>query len=134
MDRNGQQASHRVNRIVLPSGKTIEVIHFGENSVAPPEQGELHRCRDCRSELVYPTRWVEAAEDSWQVTLRCPDCEAVREGIFTQRAVDAFDEELDAGMDAVVADMRRLTHANMLAEGERFFAALAADAILPEDF
>ena len=133
MDRNGQQASHRVKRVVLPSGKTIEVIHFGDQPVAP-EQGELHRCRDCRSELVYPTRWTEASEGSWQVTLRCPDCESVREGLFSQSAVDAFDEELDNGTNAVVADLRRLTHANMTCEGERFFAALAADAILPEDF
>lgn len=133
MDGNGQQASHRVKRVVLPSGKTIEVIHFGEDAFAPA-QGDLHRCRECRSELVHPTRWSEAAEGSWQVTLRCPDCEGVRDGVFTQDAVDAFDEELDSGTNAILADLRRLTHANMTAEGERFFAALAADAILPEDF
>jgi hypothetical protein len=133
MDPNRQQASHRVRRVVLPSGKTIEVVHFGHDPVAP-EEGELHRCRRCSSELVYPTRWSEAAEGSWQVTLRCPECEAVREDTFSQGAVDAFDEALENGTNAVVADLRRLTQANMTAEGERFFAALAADAILPEDF
>ena len=133
MDRNGQQASHRIKRVVLPSGKTIEVIHFGDVP-AVPDQGELHRCLECYSELVYPTRWREESEGSWEVTLRCPECEAVRQGVFSQTAVDAFDEELETGANALVADLRRLTHANMTAEGERFFAALAADAILPEDF
>lgn len=133
MDRNGQQASHSIKRIVLPSGKTIEVIHFGHDATAP-ETGELHVCRQCGSQLVHPTCWTEAGQGSWQVTLRCPECETLREGVFTQGAVDAFDEELDSGTEAVAADLRRLTHANMSAEGERFFAALAADAILPEDF
>ena len=133
MDRNGQQASHHIKRVVLPSGKTIEVIHFDHDAVTP-ETSELHVCRECRSELVYPTCWSEAGQSSWQVTLRCPECETLRDGVFTQDAVDAFDEELETGAEAVAADLRRLTHANMTAEGERFFAALAADAILPEDF
>ena len=133
MDSNGQQASHHIKRVVLPSGKTIEVIHFGEDPGAP-DQGELHRCRQCRSELVYPTRWSEAEQGNWRVALRCPECETVREGVFDQSAVDACDEVLEVGTDAMMADLRRLTHANMTGEGERFFAALAADAILPEDF
>ena len=133
MDGNGQQASHRVKRVVLPSGRTIEVIQFGDDAPAP-QQGELDVCRECGSELVYPTRWSEAGQRSWQVALRCPECEVVREDVFSQEAVDAFDEKLDTGTDAVAADLRRLTHANMTAEGERFFTALAADAILPEDF
>ena len=133
MDGNGQQASHRIKRVMLPSGKTIEVIHF-DDAPAGPDQGELHRCLECESELVYPTRWQEESQGSWKVTLRCPECEGVREGVFSQETVDAFDEELETGENALVADLRRLTHANMTAEGERFFAALAADAILPEDF
>ncbi len=133
MDRNEGQASHHVKRVLLPSGKTIEVIHF-EDLPGAGEEGDLHRCRACRSQLVYPTQWSEAPGGSWQVTLRCPECEAVREGVFGQRSVDAFDEQLDEGTGALVADLRRLTHANMSEEGERFLAALAADAILPEDF
>lgn len=133
MDRDGQQAPHRVRRVILPSGKTIEVIHFGDDPVAP-EHGELHRCSECRSELVYPIRWSEAGAGTWQVTLRCPECETVRQGVFAQSAVDAFDEALETGSDTLMDHLRRLTRANMTDEGERFFAALAADAILPEDF
>ena len=68
------------------------------------------------------------------MTLRCPDCETVREGVFAQDTVDAFDERLDVGTDVLTADLRRLTRANMAEEIDRFVAALQADAILPEDF
>ena len=133
MDRNEEQIPHRVKRVQLPSGKTIDVIQFDDPAV-PGEESDLHLCHACSSELVYPTRWSEANEKTWEVTLRCPDCEAVREGVFGQESIDAFDELLDAGTTALAADLRRLTRANMAEEGERFIAALAVDAILPEDF
>jgi hypothetical protein len=133
MDRNEERTSPRIKRVQLPSGKEIEVVHF-ETTPSPAEETDLHRCPCCDSGLVYPTNWSEADDQSWQVTLRCPECETFREGIFGQASVDAFDEQLDTGTSALVADLRRLTRANMTEEGERFMAALAADAILPEDF
>src|SRR3954451_6206686 len=133
MDRNEERTSHRVTRVQLPSGKTIEVIQFDDPGGAA-EEGDLHRCEGCESELVYPTQWSEAEQNTWQVTLRCPECESTREGTFGQASIDAFDERLDVGTSALVADLRRLTRANMSEEGERFIAALAVDAILPEDF
>ncbi len=81
-----------------------------------------------------PPSWEEAGADAWHVELRCPECETCREGVFSQDTVDAFDEELDVGTDALTADLRRLTRANMADEVDRFAAALEADAILPEDF
>lgn len=131
MDRDEQRAPHHIKRVQLPSGKTIEVIHFGD---AVEQEGELRVCPGCRSKLVYPTRWSQAGESSWEVTLRCPECEQSREGVFAQQAVEAFDEHLEAGSDALARDLRRLTHANMADEARRFVAALAADAIVPEDF
>jgi hypothetical protein len=133
MDRNEERTSHRVTRVQLPSGKTIEVIQFDDPG-GGAEEGDLHRCEGCESELVYPTQWSEAEQNTWQVILRCPECESTREGTFGQASIDAFDERLDVGTSALVADLRRLTRANMSEEGERFIAALAVDAILPEDF
>jgi len=131
MDRNEQQAPHNVKRVQLPSGKTIEVVHFGK---AVEQDRDLHRCPACESQLVYPTSWSEADESSWEVTLRCPECEAIREGIFAHATVEAFDEQLDLGTDALASDLARLTRANMAEEARLFVGALAADAILPEDF
>ncbi len=132
MDRDKGQITPRVKRVRLPSGKTIEVIRFSEP--APVEADDLHICQGCRSELVYPTRWTEASEDSWEITLRCPECDEIHEGVFTQASIDVFDEQLEAGTESLTDDLRRLTRTNMVEEGRRFAAALAADAILPEDF
>jgi hypothetical protein len=135
--------SHYVRRVVLPSGRAIEVVYF-ENAEpevpasAPTSPGhtveELHVCPDCEQGLVFPTEWEEADETHWEVSLRCPNCEWSSTGRFTQDTVDRFDEELDRGTEALVRDLKRLTRANMEDEVERFSKALAVDAILPEDF
>ena len=141
MEGSEERDPHYVKRVVLPSGKTIEVVYFKDaverdssfRTVAEPDQA-LHLCAACSSELVYPTGWEEADGDRWHVQLRCPDCEHRSEGIFSQSTVEAFDEELEAGTDALAADLRRLCRANMVEEVDRFAAALDSGAILPEDF
>jgi hypothetical protein len=152
MESNGEQ-THFVKRVVLPSGKTIEVVYFKEadlpqqpvepqvedipavpeNPPAEPHQ-ELHICVECSSELVYPVQWEESGPVNWSVLLHCPNCDIYREGIFTQETVETFDEELDRGADALARDYKRLMRANMEEEIERFVGALTSDAILPEDF
>jgi hypothetical protein len=41
---------------------------------------------------------------------------------------------LDRGTEALVRDLKRMMHANMEDEIERFVTALDADHILPDDF
>lgn len=138
---------HHIRRVVLPSGKTIEVVYFEEHpALAGGAEGavpqahmvethdDLHLCGSCGSSLVYPVDWEEAGPSHWEVSLRCPNCEWVGTGVFEQDVVERFDEELDRGTEALVSDLRRLIHANMEEEIERFVAALDADALLPEDF
>jgi hypothetical protein len=152
MEDHGEQ-THFVKRVVLPSGKTIEVVYFketdlpepvpeapvGETPAAPahppaePDQ-DLHVCVECASELVYPVQWEESGPENWSVLLHCPNCDVYREGIFTQETVESFDEELDRGADSLARDYQRLMRANMADEVERFVGALNSDAILPEDF
>lgn len=140
---------HYVRRVVLPSGKTIEVVYFEDQTApvadaapalapAPVHHDEtatdLHICGSCESNLVYPTEWEEAGATHWEVTLRCPNCEWAGTGIFDQELVERFDEELDRGTEALVRDLKRLAHANMEDEIERFTTALLEDHIVPEDF
>ena len=66
--------------------------------------------------------------------LRCPECEARREGVFEQTVVEGLDDELDRGAGALLSDLKRLTHANMVDEVEFFVRALEADLIVPSDF
>ena len=134
---------HYVRRVVLPSGKTIEVVYFEDQQVpvaATPAGGheetihDLHVCGSCTSNLVYPTEWDEAGATHWEVTMRCPNCEWAGTGIFEQELVERFDEELDRGTEALVRDLKRLSHANMEDQIERFASALHDDHIVPEDF
>lgn len=142
MDPRQYQGDQVVKRVLLPSGKTIEVVYFGEGAAAAPAMHapvldpdlDLHVCRDCGSPLAYPTAWEEAGGESWSVEIRCPECESVRQGVFAQDVVEAFDTELDAGTEALTADYRRLLRANMADEVDRFTGALQAGALLPEDF
>ena len=48
--------------------------------------------------------------------------------------MERFDEELDRGTEALVRDLKRLMHANMEDQIERFVSALESDHILPDDF
>ena len=125
-------------RVVLPSGKAIDVVFYP--GAAEPEPApstttpELHVCGACSSRLVYPVDWDEAGASHWEVALRCPNCEWLGTGVFEQAAVERFDDELDRCMQALVRDLKRLMHANMEDEVERFVAALHAGHIEPDDF
>jgi hypothetical protein len=137
-NQNGQY----VRRVVLPSGRAIEVVYFepltpglapAPRSSAQPLD-ELHICPECDRDLVYPVEWEEVSSTHWEVLLRCPNCEWTEVGVYDQATVDHFDEELDRGSDVLLGDLKRLVQANMEEEIDRFSAALAADAIWPEDF
>lgn len=134
-----------VRRVVLPSGKTIEVVHFedghGHNPAgardrqdAPHRSVDLHVCQGCAGELVFPVAWEESGPYHWEVELRCPDCEHRCGGRYAQEDVERFDEQLDRGTEVLVRDLKGLMQANMEDEVIRFVSALGADAILPEDF
>ena len=125
----------------------IVIDPFDENLVQPASVDVrvdrsfrvFHNARypyiDVRQPMEDLTELVEIHdEERWQVQLRCPDCEHRREGVFSQKSVEAFDELLDTGTDALTADYRRLCRANMAEEVERFTTALESDALLPEDF
>jgi hypothetical protein len=142
MERPKDTQEPFVKRVTLPSGKSIEVLYFGDTAERPAETPAaatetvrpLHVCSDCESTMVYPTDWTEAGAENWEVELRCPNCEWRGSGIYTQEVVEAFDDELDRGIDVLLSDYRSLVNANMEEEIERFAKALEFDAILPQDF
>lgn len=123
---------HHVRNVVLPSGRTIQVVRFedGVQHSAPA----LHVCPECESDLVQPQGWSELGSDRWELSLRCPNCEWTGDGIYDHVAVELLEDAFDDGMTAVLADLKRLAHANMEDEVDRFVRALNADLILPEDF
>ena len=120
-----------VRKVVLPSGKTIEVISFEDLA---PAQTPLHVCPSCASDLVYPVAWEEADRSQWEVSLRCPNCEWTTTGVFPDDLIQNFDETLDRGTEALIDDLRQLARANMEDDVARFVEALHGGHLLPEDF
>ena len=137
MERGDNNQEPFVKRVTLPSGKSIEVLYFGDGREAGEtgvSEQPLHVCGSCESNLVYPTDWQEAGPDHWEVELRCPNCEWRGSGVFAQNVVEVFDDELDRGIDVLLSDYRALVNSNMEDEIDRFAKALDAGAILPADF
>jgi hypothetical protein len=141
-DKSHNRVRHHVR---LPSGKQIEVVYLA-NPLPPSLDGSQHGprtepateplyvCFYCAGEFVHPVDWSEAGEGHWRILLRCPDCEATREGVFEQAAVECLDDELDRATGALLSDLQRVTHANMAEEIDLFVRALDADLIVPSDF
>jgi hypothetical protein len=128
---NQNPDSNSIRRIILPSGRALEILklHLGQAG-----QLGLHVCPECESPLVQPLEWQEARTGFWELTLQCPNCQWIDDGIFSQRQVDELEEHLDDGLATMLSDLRRLTQANMAEDIDRFTAALHSDLILPEDF
>ena len=106
----------------------------GRPALRPLPPQDLTLCPCCDRDLVYPVDWEPAGPHGWSISLRCPECEWQDAGVFSQDVADRFDDALDNSTQAVLDDFLALTRANMETDVERFCAALAADAILPEDF
>src|ERR1700694_5527532 len=109
MNQNPER--HSVRRIVLPSGKSIEVVRFHDLEKPPPSG--LHVCPTCSSELVQPVSWAEAEGQRWELTLACPNCGWLEEGVYERDQVDRLEEQLDDGLAEMLGDLQRLAQANM---------------------
>ena len=128
---NENRDRHSVRRIVLPSGRSIEVVRF---EAEDGTRHGLHICPGCDSELVQPVCWSETEDHRWELTLECPNCGWLEDGVYQREQIDRLEEKLDDGLAEMLADLKRLTQANMAEEIDRFISALNADFILPEDF
>jgi hypothetical protein len=95
---------------------------------------QLHVCAYCSGEFVHPLDWIEEDSSRWRIVLRCPECEALSEGVFSQPVVDVFADELDRGETELLCALRQMTRENMTETVARFVRALDADLILPSDF
>ena len=95
----------------------------------------LHVCPHCNSAMVQPTRWEQADERGhWHLWRRCPECEWCCDAVHGEREIDAYDEELDAGTQALSGVLKELERENMQHVADSFTAALAADLITADDF
>jgi hypothetical protein len=95
---------------------------------------ELHVCPHCRSGLVQPIESSEPVPGLWDLTLRCPECERIREARCDAAMLQRYHEELDRGLAALQREMDAYFRLSFEEDVERFVVALQADAIMPMDF
>ena len=95
---------------------------------------DLSVCPSCRRDLVQPTDAEAISPTHWVIELWCPNCEWEDVGTFDQATADAYDLKLETAMSSMLRSLRRSERNSLASEADRFAAALAADAILPEDF
>jgi hypothetical protein len=137
-----------VKRIVLPSGKTVEIVYYQANGEGEPVISDVHEiegtvglvvrrielCGSCGGDRVHPVDWDEVAEMRWQLSLRCPDCEWRHLDTYDAEEVERFDDVLNDATDRLIEELDRVTRENMNEAVDRFRSALENDDIVPFDF
>ena len=83
---------------------------------------------------MHPVDWHEVDERHWRLDVRCPDCRWMGSDVFAQDEVERYDDLLNAGTDALIDELERITRQNMADHLERFIRALEDDGIMPIDF
>jgi hypothetical protein len=101
--------------------------------VAAQRTGTPHICAACSRPFVYPDFGLPEGR-RWRVQLSCLSCGWSGQRMLDEEGLEQFERELDKERDQIELDLERLTHHNMCDYRDRFVAALAAGAILPEDF
>lgn len=118
--------------------RSVMVPVTDPDNLLPRPGADLHVCRHCSGTRVYPLAWAEfdtpQRDPMWRLVLRCPDCDEQWRGEYGHEAIDAFDTFLNRATDGLIDDLEALTKVNLEHDIEAFAAALAVDAILPEDF
>jgi hypothetical protein len=92
-----------------------------------------HVCVACDGSFVYPEFGIQEGL-RWRVFVRCGSCGWSGNRILDDKALEKFERELDHELEELQRDLERLTRDNMSDYCDRFVAALAANAVLPEDF
>lgn len=101
---------------------------------AEPQYG-LHVCPSCAGAFVVPGDDCEViGERLCRLDLRCVDCGWENTAIYSDAELQALDRELDRGYADLLWALEVLWIGNEEEAIERFAAALAANAIVPEDF
>lgn len=144
---------YHIKRLTLPSGKQVELLYLLPDAAATPVPVEIdpvsdalparpetaavrriELCPGCGSDRVHPVDWAEVDDRHWQLDVRCPDCRWRSSDVFDETEVERYDDVLNDGTDALIADLERMTQENMADHLARFTRALESDGIMPIDF
>lgn len=94
----------------------------------------LEHCPECERDMVQPMSYEPLWGDRWLIARSCPNCGWAHDGVFPHEALRAFEEHLDGVDDYLWDELVRIQNERIDAEVAVLATALAADALLPEDF
>lgn len=95
----------------------------------------LQLCPECERPFVVPGQIRElVGEDAVRLDLSCTNCGATRTEVHDDARLTDLDHHLDRSFADLLWTLEVVWIANEEAAIDRFAAALAAGAILPEDF
>ena len=94
----------------------------------------LEHCPECDRDMVQPASYEALWGDRWLISRECPNCGWGHEGVFPHAALREFEEHLDEVDDRLWDQLVKIQNERVDNEVAVFAAALACDAILPEDF
>lgn len=113
-----------------------ELLGSAADRVCPIESPPgLHVCPGCERPFVVPGA-VHAVLDAARVRLdlACVNCGWAATAVHTEQELLAFEGDMGRSFDDLLWTHEVVWTANTQAAIERFAAALAADAIVPDDF
>lgn len=144
MDRSDDD--YRIELFIFPDGTSMEMIVFDREAchepivkqaspaAGPETEGGVHVCPLCGSPLVYPVDWHRNDEATWNLSLRCPNCETRRDVTLGREGVEELNRELYHGAQALNREAEVVTRRNFEEEAQKIVAALSRDLIQPMDF
>src|SRR5450756_1492798 len=89
--------------------------------------GAAHECPLCGSDLVHPVDWERNSAASWNLALRCPNCETQRRIVLGREGVEALSREIYLGSQALAREADSMTRRNFSEESATLVEALARD-------
>lgn len=125
---------HHRRKTQRPASPEARVERAPEPTPLRVAPEDVKRCPICSGELVYPIDWERHDETTWDLTLRCPDCETQRHARLDRKGVEHVNRDLYQSARALTREAETVERRNFEDEVERIADALKRDLILPMDF
>jgi hypothetical protein len=99
----------------------------------PADSMSLRVCLLCGSSFMSLEDW-ERTGGAWRLLLRCAECQVWRAVVVGKGQAQALEDELDAEVESIAAELARLESERMASEAEVLAIALERDLIDAGDF
>jgi DNA-directed RNA polymerase subunit RPC12/RpoP len=127
-----------IELFAFPDGSQTEIIVFGKAARDLRRQSLGHECditcSRCGSDLLYVLSSRPVSDDTWEIEVRCPDCDWHETIVLGRYVTERFINQLHRQKRALVRDLGQLDAARFREDVERELALVRDDLILPADF